>query len=122
MLDCLLIGDELAIGLSKYRPECSVVAKPQINSEVWVEQNIGNLQNSKITIISLTAHDTPDVYSQWNLETIRSKIKTGRVFWIVPSKTKSSLNIDLMLKYIAKKYKDTLIYSTDLNDIAERTK
>ena len=122
MLDCLLIGDELAIGLSKHRPECSVVAKPQINSEVWVEQNIGNLQNSNITIISLTAHDTPDVYSQWNLETIRSKIKTGRVFWIVPSKTKSSLNIDLMLKYIAKKYKDTLIYSTDLNDIAERTK
>jgi hypothetical protein len=109
MFECLLLGDDLALGISKYKPECAVVASPGINSEQWVNNNLSSVQASKITIISLTSYDDLGVLSRRNLYEIRERIKVGKVFWIMPLSTSSTLNLKAMLEVVASEYKDSII-------------
>jgi hypothetical protein len=109
MLECLILGDDLALGISKYKPECAVVATPGINSERWVDNNLSLVQSSKVTIISLTSYDDDGIISRNNLYKIREKIKVGKVVWIIPVSSLSTLNLKAMLEVVASEYKDSII-------------
>lgn len=109
MIECLLLGDDLALGLSYSKPECALVAKPYITSQMWVDTNIELIAPSKITVISLMTYDDPSIPSIQNLEKIRQRVKTGKVFWIVPIAVPSSLDLKGDLEKLAKKYGDTIL-------------
>jgi hypothetical protein len=115
MLECLIVGDSIAVGTHKFRPECVAYAKGGINSYQWVNQNIGKLPlQAKTVIISLGSNDHKNVKTVKELRTIRELTKADRVFWILPhgNHPKSNVSIEdiqAMVKMVAEENNDTVL-------------
>jgi len=106
MLDCLIIGDSIAVGVSQIRHECPAIAKSGINSTDWKKQHLNKLPVSKVTIISLGSNDW-DKKTSDNLLDIRKKI-AGKVYWILPSPTRKPKERNVVIQ-IATEYNDIII-------------
>ena len=88
MLECLILGDSIAVGTQQFRPECVAMAKVGINSQQWRRQYLqsdqGALPEAKTVIISLGSNDHKNVRTVLELQEIRRQVKSNRVFWILP--------------------------------------
>ena len=131
MLECLILGDSIAVGTHQFRPECAVIAKGGINSWQWVNKNITKELTANSVIISLGSNDHKGVKTETELRTIRYLTKADHVYWILPA---IKPDIQEIVKKIATEYKDTVVPITRLQpdgihpswagykEIAERTK
>jgi lysophospholipase L1-like esterase len=107
MLECLIVGDSIAVGTARVRPECVAYAKGGINSWQWVNQNIGKTPlQAKTVIISLGSNDHKGVKTEQELETIRELTKADRVYWILPA---IKPNIQEIVKKVAAKNGDIVL-------------
>jgi hypothetical protein len=106
MLDCLVMGDSIAVGTAHFRKECAVIAKSGINSTDWKKKHLASMPNAKTTIISLGSNDW-DKMTANNLHAIRSKID-GKVYWILPSLTRKPQERQVV-REIANEFGDTVI-------------
>ena len=112
MLECLILGDSIAVGTSQVRTECVSYSKGGINSHQWVNQYIGKTPlQAKTVIISLGSNDHKYVKTESELETIRQLTKADRVYWILPA---IKPNIQEIVKKVAEKYGDTILPITRL--------
>jgi lysophospholipase L1-like esterase len=112
MLDCLIIGDSIAVGTSQVRTECVSYSKGGINSHQWVNQYIGKTPlQAKTVIISLGSNDLKHVKTESELDTIRQLTKADRVYWILPA---IKPGIQDIVKKVAEKYGDTVLPITKL--------
>ena len=115
MLECLIIGDSIAVGTATVRQECVSYSKGGINSYQWVNQNISKLPlQAKTVIISLGSNDHKGVKTQKELETIRELTKADRVYWILPhgNHPKSNISIEdiqAIVKKVAEKNGDIVL-------------
>jgi lysophospholipase L1-like esterase len=113
MLECLLLGDSIAIGTHVHKPKCEVVAEVGINS--WQFNNhYLTYRNAETIIISLGTNDHKFVKTEEELRTLRAHSKGKRVFWILPSAVApdSGVTIDhiQMLVYkVANEHGDVVI-------------
>ena len=106
MIDCLIIGDSIAVGTQRFRPECVSYAKGGINSWQWNKQNSNNNLSASTVIISLGSNDHAGVRTLWELQQLRSRINADRVFWILPA---IKPNIQEMVRLIAKDHGDIVL-------------
>ena len=109
MLECLILGDSLAVGVGQIRKECSTYAKSGINSYDYVNRHIlytqGNTKANTV-IISLGSNDTAKINTVEELDALRQLIEANHVYWIVPN-IKENKRKAVMA--IAEKYKDLII-------------
>jgi lysophospholipase L1-like esterase len=86
MLECLIVGDSIAVGIANVRKECESYSKGGINSHQWLNKNIQNtpLQAGHV-IISLGSNDAYVKNTEEELRAIRKLTKANRVYWIMPS-------------------------------------
>ena len=140
MLECLIIGDSIAVGTHQFRPECVAYAKGGINSYQWLNQNVSKTPLlAKTVIISLGSNDHKYVKTESELRTIRQLTKADRVYWILPAGNlkASEVNIQyiqLLIEEIAQEYGDIVLPISNLQkdgihpswagykDIAQKTK
>jgi len=90
VLDCLILGDSIAVGTHQFKPECTIVAKSGINSWQW-NKNYSKylrLKPAKTVIISLGSNDHKGVKTYEELQLLRSKIKARDVYWVLPNPEK----------------------------------
>jgi|LauGreDrversion4_2_1035121.scaffolds.fasta_scaffold00863_27 lysophospholipase L1-like esterase len=86
MLECLIMGDSIAVGTALVRPECVSYSKGGINSHQWLNTNVGKSPYiAETVIISLGSNDHKYVKTEEELRTIRKLTNARRVFWIMPS-------------------------------------
>jgi lysophospholipase L1-like esterase len=86
MLECLIMGDSIAVGTQMFNKECALIAKGGINSYQWVNKNIDKAPyQAKTVIISLGSNDHKYVKTEAELQTIRQLTKADRVYWILPA-------------------------------------
>jgi hypothetical protein len=85
MLECMVIGDSIAVGVSHFRKECTTYAKSGINSTNWNKVYIDRVQPSKAIIISLGSNDYKGINTYENLLKLRKKISNSKVYWIMPN-------------------------------------
>jgi lysophospholipase L1-like esterase len=115
MLECLIIGDSIAVGTANARPECVSYAKGGINSHQWINQNVGKLPlQAKTVIISLGSNDHKYVKTMSELRTIRELTKADRVYWILPHGNNPKSNISIediqsMVKTVAQENNDIVL-------------
>jgi lysophospholipase L1-like esterase len=109
MLECLILGDSLAVGLGYVRPECSIYAKSGINSYDYTNRHIlhtnGNTK-AKHVIISLGSNDTKNINTFEELDSLRQLVKADRVYWILPAIKEDKRQA---VRRVAEKYKDVVI-------------
>jgi lysophospholipase L1-like esterase len=132
MLECLIVGDSIAVGTHQFKPECVAYAKGGINSKQWLDKNIQNTPlQAKTVIISLGSNDHQYVKTESELRTIRELTKADRVYWILPA---IKPNIQDIVRKVAAEHGDVVLPITRLQpdgihpswagykDLAEKTK
>jgi lysophospholipase L1-like esterase len=112
MLECLILGDSIAVGTHQARPECVAYAKGGWNSWQWNRDYLKNSLTAKTVIISLGSNDHKGVRTKAELQRIREKVGTAaRVFWILPA---IKPEIQAIVKSMAEEYGDTVLPITRL--------
>jgi len=109
MLECLIMGDSLAVGVGQIRKECVTYAKSGINSYDYVNRHVFHTQGTaqaKTVIISLGSNDTKNIDTYEELDTLRQLVKADRVYWILPNIKETKRKAVWM---VADKYKDHVI-------------
>lgn len=110
MLECLIIGDSIAVGAHMFRKECELRAKGGITSHGW-DKMFGHIDlSAKTVIISLGTNDWEKASTYEKLRDIRSKVKAQNVFWIAPHE-KSKPKVYYDVNVIAGMYNDTVIWT-----------
>ena len=112
MIDCLILGDSIAVGISQYRPECVSYAKVGINSQRWNKTYIHKDLRANITTISLGSNDHETIHSFKELLILRESIDSDEVFWVMPAINK---NVQDNIRIIAKAFRDTILYIPELS-------
>ena len=110
MIDCMIIGDSIAVGVAMQRKECVAYAKGGWNSWQWnkdyLSQAAANYRET--IIISLGANDHKGIKTEKELRKMRESIKGKRVFWIDPGKDRKPIPHEAMSK-IAVEYRDVIL-------------
>lgn len=93
MLDCLILGDSIAVGLHQVRKECVAYAKGGINTWQFNKQFTGEFFSNSV-IISLGSNDHKNIKTRKELEELRKRILAkDKVIWILPSIKKDIIDI-----------------------------
>ena len=110
MIECLIIGDSIAVGVASYRPECVTYSKVGITSQRWVREYLTSAiaKPAEIVVISLGANDHAGVKTEEELRKLRSAIKALHVFWISPGIERKPIPQDA-IERIAQEYGDTVL-------------
>jgi len=132
MLECLILGDSIAVGTHQARPECVAYAKSGWNTWQWNRDYLKKDMSAKTVIISLGSNDHKGIRTKAELQRIREKVGTNsRVFWIMPA---IKPDIQEIVKQVATDYGDAILPITRLQkdgvhpswtgykELAEKTK
>lgn len=106
MIDCMIVGDSIAVGTHQFRPECVAYAQGGINSYQWNKKFGDKTLGATTVIISLGSNDHEGVRTIWELQQLRNRVKADHVFWIMPA---IKPNVQSMVETVAKSYGDTIL-------------
>jgi lysophospholipase L1-like esterase len=114
MLDCLIVGDSIAVGTHNVMPQCSEYATGGLNTWQWNKKYKTADLTAKSVIISLGTNDHQYIKTRKELEDMRSRVKADRVYWVLPmgNSPKSGVSLDEIQHHVAavaEKYNDTVI-------------
>lgn len=114
MIDCIVLGDSIAVGTQMQRYECVSYAKSGINSWQWNKLHGDKNITANTVIISLGTNDHKFVKTEKELLAMREKVNGKKVFWILPvgnsPESGVALNdIQAIIKNIAIKYGDIVL-------------
>lgn len=85
MIDCLIIGDSIAVGTHQFKKECVAYAKGGINTWQFNKQYTGDFYSGNV-IISLGSNDHKGVNTRKELEALRNRVLAkNKVYWILPA-------------------------------------
>lgn len=112
MLDCLIIGDSIAVGTHHFRPDCVAYAKGGWNSQQWNKTYLHKDLSANTVIISLGTNDHSGVHTFKELMDLRVNVSASKVFWIMPP---IKPNVQDIVRIIATNYKDTIIEIPELS-------
>jgi hypothetical protein len=110
MLDCLVIGDSIAVGVAMIRTECLSYAKSGWNSSRWNKEylHLATKNQYETVIISLGANDSKNIDTEAELRKMRSTIRGKRVFWISPGRERKP-QAQAAMEAVAAEYGDTIL-------------
>jgi hypothetical protein len=114
MLDCMILGDSIAVGTQMFYKECQLFGKGGINSWQFNQMYPVLTETSKLAIISLGTNDHIGVHTRDELIKVRNKIKSDQVFWILPYNNLVASGVSIkkiqdIVKDIATQYNDVII-------------
>jgi len=112
MLDCLILGDSIAVGVAQFRPECGIHAKVGINSRNWIDKNITKELVANTVVISLGSNDPKNMKTINELFALRQVVGAKQVYWIVPA-----VNVEAQeaVKIVADKFEDKILFIPQLS-------
>ena len=115
MLECLILGDSIAKGIAKQRPECVQVAQVGATSQQFKYEVINQPDVFKpgyrTVVISLGTNDNAYDLTTSYLSMLRGSIKADKVMWILPG-VKHAYARDAV-RLLADSYHDSIIEIPD---------
>lgn len=115
MMDCLIIGDSIAVGVSQFRTDCVSISKGGITSSTWIRNNINrpafDMVDYRSAVISLGANDNAYVDTEAALAELRATLRAEVVFWIMPNNNQHAQKVILKL---AARNGDKIVYMKDI--------
>lgn len=136
MIDCLVIGDSIAVGTANVRKECVSYSVGGLNTWQWNRRFINQDLSAKTVIISLGTNDHKGVNSFKELDSLRRRIEADKVYWILPPCNDKFCKpqVNEVVELIAKNWGDYIIETkklqtdaihpswTGYKEIAEKTR
>lgn len=85
MLECLIIGDSIAVGTKMFAPtECITYSEKGLNTRHWNRKWGNKPIEARTVVISLGTNDYPGLNTYLELSKIRYRVKSVRVVWVMP--------------------------------------
>lgn len=114
MLECLIIGDSIAVGTATVRQKCVSYSKGGWNTWQWNRHYIVKEKKdltAQNVIISLGTNDHKGVKTFDELMYMRRNVSAGRVYWILPPCNDKFCkpSVNEIVEIIAKNFGDTII-------------
>ena len=111
MIDCIVLGDSIAVGTQLQRYECVSYSKGGINTSQWNKTYSDKNLKAGTVIISLGTNDHKGVKTEQELFSMRSKVTASKVFWIMPPCNDKfcKSNVNDIVKKIAEAHGDMII-------------
>jgi len=106
MIECLVLGDSIAVGLYQQMPQCESLSKGGWNTYQWNRDYLKYDLSAKTVIISLGSNDHKHIKTQAELEQLRAKVQADRVYWILPA---IKPDIQRIVKVVAALHGDTVV-------------
>jgi hypothetical protein len=139
MLECLILGDSIAVGTHQFAKQCQLVGKGGINTWQWNQLYSKADLTAGTVIISLATNDHKHINTEAELIKMRERVKSSRVFWVLPAGNLKASEVNIqwiqgLVREIAKRYGDTVLPINGLQrdgihpswsgykDIVERTR
>jgi lysophospholipase L1-like esterase len=118
MLDCLIVGDSIAVGTKMFMPECQLQGKGGINTWQFNKMYPGSFYADTV-IISLGSNDHKGVKTYDELFEMRQRVGASNVFWVLPAGNLPAggvpiAKIQSIVKEIAEYHGDTVLPITRL--------
>lgn len=85
MLECMIIGDSIAVGTAQARPECAAYVRGGWNSWQWNKKYLTQDLSARTVVISLGSNDHAGVNTRKELIKLRKNVEADRVYWIMPA-------------------------------------
>jgi lysophospholipase L1-like esterase len=113
MLDCLVIGDSIAVGTQQFAKECQLQGKGGINTWQFNKMYPGSFY-AETVIISLGSNDHKGVKTYDQLFEMRQRVGAKNVFWVLPAGNLPAGGVPIeriqgLVKQIAQYYGDTVL-------------
>lgn len=110
----MILGDSIAVGTQMFYKECILYGKGGINTWQWNKMYPVVSSDAKTTIISLGTNDHAGINTRHELEIMRAKIRSDKVFWILPYGNLTASGVPIskiqeIVRDIAKQNNDTVI-------------
>jgi len=138
VLECLIVGDSIAVGTKMFMPQCQLEGKGGINTWQFNRMYKGSFYADTV-IISLGSNDHKGVRTYDELFEMRQRVGAKNVFWVLPAGNLPAggvpiAKIQSIVKEIAEANGDTVLPITRLQpdgihpswagykDIAEKAK
>ena len=112
MLECLIIGDSIAVGTKMFAPkQCVSYSRGGINTPGWNKRWGGKPLEAKKVVISLGTNDHGGVNTYKELSKVRYRIRSVNVVWVLPPCNKGFCKprVNSSVNMIARSYGDTVI-------------
>ena len=112
MLECLIIGDSIAVGTKMFAPtECVSYSKGGFNTWQWNKRWGKTPLEAKTVVISLGTNDHKGVNTFKELSKVRYRIKSVKVVWIMPPCNAKFCKptVNETVRWIANLHGDTII-------------
>jgi hypothetical protein len=114
MLECLILGDSIAVGTQQFATQCQLVGKGGINTWQWNQMYPRADLTAGTVIISLATNDHKYINTEAELIKMRERVKSQRVFWILPAGNLRASEVNIqwiqgLVREIARKYGDTVL-------------
>jgi lysophospholipase L1-like esterase len=106
MIECLILGDSIAVGTHMFRQECVSYANVGINSRDWNNKYLGKELTASTVVISLGSNDTAHIKTMEELLELRQNVKSSNVVWILPY---NKLDKRSIVKLVADKFGDKVL-------------
>ena len=84
MLECLIVGDSIAVGTKMFAPHCELQGKGGINTWQFNKMYKGSFYADTV-IISLGSNDHKGVKTYDELFEMRQRVGAKNVFWVLPA-------------------------------------
>lgn len=113
MLECLIVGDSIAVGAKQFAPYCQLQGKGGINSWQFNKMYPGSFYADTV-IISLGSNDHQYVNTYDQLFEMRQRVGAKNVFWILPAGNLKASNVPIekiqtIVQEIAEYYGDSVL-------------
>ena len=113
MLDCLVVGDSIAVGTQQFAKECQLQGKGGINTAQFNRMYPGSFY-AETVIISLGSNDHQYVKTYDQLFEMRQRVGAANVFWVLPAGNLKASNVPIeriqgFVQAIAQYYGDTVL-------------
>ena len=113
MLECLIVGDSIAVGTKQFAPACELQGKGGINTWQFNRMYPGSF-HAETVIISLGSNDHKHINTEAELIKMRERVKGSRVFWVLPAGNLKASEVNIqwiqgLVREIAKNYGDTVL-------------
>ena len=113
MLDCLVIGDSIAVGTQQFAKECQLQGRGGNNSWQFNRMYPGSFY-AETVIISLGSNDHQYVKTYDQLFEMRQRVGAKNVFWVLPAGNLKASNVPIeriqgFVQSIARYYGDTVL-------------
>ena len=115
MLDCLILGDSIAVGTKMFAPtECVSYAHGGWNSWQWNKKYLDQPLDARTVVISLGTNDHQYIKTEKELRKLREHITSAKVIWIMPPCNTGFCKpeVNAAVEKIARENRDIII-STD---------